>query len=367
MNSILKILGKLSAFIISFIIVCHSFAIMFFIPYYNWQYIKNNGVAEWLLFGEIIPTAKAFAWPYFVFFSSSILPNNFINSLNYANEANEFIDNVDAFTIVDPEDMDKIIELYKKAIEKAVLVDINQLNNKLNNFGNHYRDEFIKGLKLTVEGYEKHDNTKYMEGNLLLYNWGEWYTANIDNIKNNGEVETVPYSAGNSPMAKRPPDFNASEIGRYSKILSKSVHSELNEEDLKILRSVMSDYTSRTGRRPTKDEHEFLIEAMKLTNDYNYELGQSMLFSWDSEQHITTTKFDDLYKVMKTMGSRKDKLLKNDTDKIRAASQNQYYITDESGAKYEFSREIILEGIDANNLARQNFEKISLVIKDFVQ
>ena len=67
------------------------------------------------------------------------------------------------------------------------------------------------------------------------------------------------------------------------------------------------------------------------------------------------------------MRLRKAKLLENDTDKIKAASQNQYFITDEAGAKYEFSREIILKGIDANNFARENFEKISLVMKDFVQ
>ena len=366
MNSILKVLGKVSPFIISFIIVGYSFTILFFIPYYNWKYIKNNSFTEWLLLGEIVPTAKAFAWPYFVFFDSSILPNNLIDSINYVNEANKIINKVDDFTIVDPEDMDQVIDLYKKAIEEAVLVDINQLNNRLNNFGNHYRDEFIKGLKLIVEGYEKHDNTKYMNGSLLLYKWGEWYTANIDNIKNNRKVETVPYTVKNIPTGK-PPDFNASEIGRYSKVLSKAMKYELNEEDLKILRSVISDYTLRTGRMTTKDEYEYAIRVLKLINNYNNELGKSMLFSWDSKQYLTTNNFDELYKIMEIMRLRKGKLLENDIDKIKAASQNQYFITDEAGAKYEFSREVILKGIDANNLAIENFEKISIVMKDFVQ
>lgn len=362
MNSILKVLGKLT----SFIIVGYSFTIMFFIPYYNWQYAKNNGFAKWLLLGEIVPTAKAFAWPYFVFFKSSNLPNHLIASLNYANEANKIINKGDAFTLVDTEEMEQIIDLHKKAIEEAVLVDINQLNNRLNNFGNHYRDEFIKGLELIVEGYEKHDNRKYMDGSLLLYKWGEWYTVNIDNIKNNRKVETVPDTTKNRPTAK-PPDFNASELDRYSKVLNKAMSYELNEEDLKIFRTVISDYTSRTGRMLTKDEHELFIGVMKLTSDYNYELGQSMLFSWDSKKYYTTNKFDSLYKVMKIMRLRKVKLLENDIDKIRAASQNQYFITDESGAKYEFSRELILKGIDANNLFSENSEKISLVMKDFVQ
>ena len=129
----------------------------------------------------------------------------------------------------------------------------------------------------------------------------------------------------------------------------------------------MSDYTLRTGRMTTNDEYEFAIGVLKLMINYNNELGKSMLFSWDSKQYLTTNKFEELYKVIETMKLRKAKLLENDIDKIKSASQNQYFITDEAEAKYEFSREIILKGIDANNLARENFEKISLVMKDFVQ
>jgi len=363
MNIILKVLGKLSFFII----IAYLFiASIIFIPYYNWQCAKNDGFVKWLLLGEIVPTAKAFAWPYFVFFKSSGLSSHLINSLNYENEATKIINKGDAFNIVDPEEMDQIIGLHKKAIKEAKLVDINQLNNRLNNFGTHYRDEFVKGLELIVEGYEKHDNRKYMAGSLLRYKWGEWYKANIDNIKNNRKVETIPNTIKSSAIEK-PPDFNASELGRYSKVLTKATSYELNEEDLKIFRSVMSDYTSRTGRMLTKGEHELFIRLMKLIFDYNYELGQSMLFSWDSKKYYTTNKFDELYKVMETMGSRKAKLLANDIDQIKAASQHQHFITDESGTKYKFSREIILKGIDDSNLCRENCEKISLVMSDFVR
>ncbi len=36
-------------------------------PYYNWEYAKEHGFVSWLTFGQIVPTAKAFIWPYFVF------------------------------------------------------------------------------------------------------------------------------------------------------------------------------------------------------------------------------------------------------------------------------------------------------------
>ena len=42
-------------------------AFVVFTPYYNWQYAKTHGFIKWLVFGEIVATAKAVAWPYFVF------------------------------------------------------------------------------------------------------------------------------------------------------------------------------------------------------------------------------------------------------------------------------------------------------------
>jgi hypothetical protein len=35
--------------------------------YFNWQYAAKHGFASWLLFGEIVATAKSIVWPYFAF------------------------------------------------------------------------------------------------------------------------------------------------------------------------------------------------------------------------------------------------------------------------------------------------------------
>ena len=52
------------------IIYIYLFSVSFvFVPYYNWQFAKANGFVKWLFLGEIVPTAKAIVWPYFVFFS----------------------------------------------------------------------------------------------------------------------------------------------------------------------------------------------------------------------------------------------------------------------------------------------------------
>lgn len=35
--------------------------------YFNYRYARDNGVGEWLLFGEFVPTAQAAVWPYYVY------------------------------------------------------------------------------------------------------------------------------------------------------------------------------------------------------------------------------------------------------------------------------------------------------------
>jgi hypothetical protein len=35
-------------------------------PYYNWQYAREHSFSDWFVWGEIVSTPKAFAWPYFI-------------------------------------------------------------------------------------------------------------------------------------------------------------------------------------------------------------------------------------------------------------------------------------------------------------
>lgn len=85
--------------------------------------------------------------------------------------------------LINPEDMDKIIEFTKKALAEAKLVDIRKLNHRYLDFGNHFRDEFIKSLELFIEGIEKNDNLKILLGQSLQGNWGDWYDQNIEGIR----------------------------------------------------------------------------------------------------------------------------------------------------------------------------------------
>jgi len=59
-----EIVGKIFTGIV---IVYFVIAGLIFVPYYNWQYAKENGFVKWLFLGELVPTLKATVWPYFLY------------------------------------------------------------------------------------------------------------------------------------------------------------------------------------------------------------------------------------------------------------------------------------------------------------
>lgn len=46
-------------------------AIFIATPVFNWGYARDNGFVKWILLGEVVATAKAIVWPYFLLTSSS--------------------------------------------------------------------------------------------------------------------------------------------------------------------------------------------------------------------------------------------------------------------------------------------------------
>ncbi|MEA2006256.1 MAG: hypothetical protein U9O50_08395 [Acidobacteriota bacterium] len=104
-------------------------------------------------------------------------------SIEYYNQATRITNMGGSGELINPEDMDKIIEFTKKALVEAKLVDIRELNHRYPDFGNHFRDEFIRSLRLFIEGIEKNDNLKMLLGQNLQEKWGAWYDQNIEGIR----------------------------------------------------------------------------------------------------------------------------------------------------------------------------------------
>jgi hypothetical protein len=104
--------------------------------------------------------------------------------MDAANRATAIINSGSPFSTIKPELAEKIIQDYKTALDHAEIVDISFLNKSHSKWGEHFRDEFIKGIKLFIQGHNDHDIQKSLEGQRLLQAWGEWFSKNISAIRN---------------------------------------------------------------------------------------------------------------------------------------------------------------------------------------
>lgn len=341
---------------------------LIFVPYYNWQYAKENGFVKWLVLGEIVPTCKAAVWPYFVFFSKGDSQRaslrHLARSIEYKNESTRLV-NEGGLTVKD-KDMQKIVDLRRKALEESKLVDAEVLDRKYDGFSSHFTGEYVKGLQLFIAGYDEDDSSKFLEGQILLDKWGDWYESNM--LERNGRGSAGDDNADRDALttAEQPP-FNADEMDRYSRILSKIDRQAFTDADLAQVRQVMEDYTKRTGSRMTRAQYDMFLGLMKLNDDYMYELGQSLLISWDRKERFTTSGYDRLSQRVAELGVRRADKLAIDKATLEAASENQPYVEDDQGRAFEFGREVILDRMKENELARANMARLAKLMDDFVE
>ena len=159
-------------------------AFMVFTPYYNWNYAKTNGFIKWVLFGEVVATVKSIAWPYFVFFSlSGGSASHVSKAIDYSNKATAIINNCGPYQLIAQSDMDAIIEHYKKALQEAKKADLESMNKHYLGFGDHFENEFIRGLELFIKSNEVGDPMSSIAAQAMLDRWGNWFSANIDGIR----------------------------------------------------------------------------------------------------------------------------------------------------------------------------------------
>ena len=110
-------------------------------------------------------------------------PERLSKSINYSNQAAVILNQTGSN--LSQENMTEIIKLKKQALDEALLVDTKALNNQYQGFGDQWKSKYIKGLELFIEGIENGDNQKSLQGQVLLDQWGEWYSSNIDEIRSN--------------------------------------------------------------------------------------------------------------------------------------------------------------------------------------
>jgi hypothetical protein len=86
-----------------------------------------------------------------------------------------------------PSDADwtAIIRDDRAALREAQQANISDMNRDCPGFGDHFRNEFIQGLTLFLNNCD-HSNTalQCLHGQALIGQFGDWYEANSDCIRN---------------------------------------------------------------------------------------------------------------------------------------------------------------------------------------
>ncbi|MEQ8786219.1 MAG: hypothetical protein RIC55_07965 [Pirellulaceae bacterium] len=57
---------KVLSSVVTLLVYGYFIGVVLATPYFNWCYARDNGFFNWVFFGEVVATAKAFVWPYYV-------------------------------------------------------------------------------------------------------------------------------------------------------------------------------------------------------------------------------------------------------------------------------------------------------------
>jgi len=183
---------KILANIISYFFVPYFFAAFFiFTPYYNWNYARTNGFVKWLFFGEVIATAKAIIWPYYIISSSlektestmSVTASSVSAAIDYKNKATLIQNKGGPYQGISEMDFESIKSYYKKALQEAKKADLKAMNRSYPGLGDHFRDEFIQGIEMFISSNETGDSAAIIQSQLILAQWDDWFNANIEGIR----------------------------------------------------------------------------------------------------------------------------------------------------------------------------------------
>jgi hypothetical protein len=139
---------------------------------------------------------------------------------------------------------------------------------------------------------------------------------------------------------------------------------ELSDQDIRQVRTILSDYFHRTGAKLSKAQYEENLGFLRAITEYKYELGRSALLSWDNGRVITTPEFDSLSNALRE--AIPDAQLREDRNMIEVASRHQPYIDASDGKRYEFSREGLAAGHEKKTRQRAAFERLTTSVIDLL-
>jgi hypothetical protein len=168
-------------------------------PYYNWQYAQEHSLGDWLVWGEIAPTAKAFVWPYFVLQGEkrSEAPANTITPLqrqiyemNIVSAVRAIGADVQAEHMIDttttdaltPEQIQRVIAYAQESLASADTTTEDILNRLYPEFGTRFKRDFAGGQRFLLSGLKSQSREDLEKFAQLNASWRAWYDANQKRI-----------------------------------------------------------------------------------------------------------------------------------------------------------------------------------------
>jgi hypothetical protein len=158
-------------------------SVMVFAPYFNWNYAKTHGFVKWIWFGEVVATAKAAVWPYYVFFVTpdnrydSPDANHFRNSKKAFDEALKIVDRVGDVTKLPSDLKSKYADLLRLAIAEANQVKSSYLQEAHSDYPRMYEKKYKHGMSLMLQGIETDNTATILSGAYECNEFSDWIQA----------------------------------------------------------------------------------------------------------------------------------------------------------------------------------------------
>lgn len=166
--------------VFSWIFTVYFFSVGIFVLYFNWTYARENGFTKWLLLGEVVATAKAVAWPYFVFSSTSETNHetpdarHFINSKKAYDEALLIVDKAGDVTKLPDAQKTEFAGFVKLSIVEAKKVQPEYLQEAHPDYYKMYETRYISGMDLMLQGIEANNMALILEGAIKCNEFSDW-------------------------------------------------------------------------------------------------------------------------------------------------------------------------------------------------
>ena len=175
--------------------------------YFNWQFARTNGFTRWLLLGEIVPTAKGIAWPYFALRTdesadrthsgqseierttlthrqiSEMEVKKLVLAINYAQQGAYLLNSQPHENLDDYPNLGEILSYRRRAVEVGKSANRDVLNGIFPSLGDKFEDQFVEAMSLFVHGCDSHSDEELHRSKTLNDEWADWYQANRSAIE----------------------------------------------------------------------------------------------------------------------------------------------------------------------------------------